>query len=207
MKLTILLSVFTVCLLTNGKAWSDKLQKLQEGNNRFVSGQALHPNQNQQRLKETSSKQKPFAAILSCSDSRLSPEIIFDQGIGDLFVVRVAGNTLTEEALGSLEFAVSVLGVDTLVILGHEKCGAVEAALSGQKLDGHLPSLTKPIIPAIKQCPRDGGLDCAVNANVEYVFNQIKKSKPILSKYIQEGKLNIYKGIYHLESGKVEFLK
>jgi carbonic anhydrase len=126
---------------SGGPTPDQALQRLMEGNQRFVSGKVTHPSQSSARRSEISTGQKPFAAILSCADSRVPPELIFDQGLGDLFVVRVAGNTVNEEGLGSLEFGTKVLGAPLLLVLGHTKCGAVDAALQGKPLPGHISSV------------------------------------------------------------------
>ena len=132
----------------------EALERLMAGNQRYATGYPAHPLQNLERVKEVAKGQHPFAIILSCSDSRVPPEIVFDQGIGDLFVVRVAGNTALEDGIGSLEYAVEHLGARLIVVLGHERCGAVSAAMSLQSKPGQEPGnlgvLMRAIYPALK---------------------------------------------------------
>lgn len=126
------------------------MQKLIDGNKRYVEGKFIHPNQSAERRMELSKDQNPFAVILSCSDSRVPPEIIFDQGIGDLFIIRVAGNIISNEVLGSIEYAVEHLDVGLVVVLGHERCGVVSAAVAGGEVHKHISSLVEAILPAVK---------------------------------------------------------
>src|SRR5437763_16489649 len=130
------------------------LRQLLSGNNRYVAAQMLHPRQGVQRGQQVAPRQQPLAAILSCADSRVPPEIVFDQGLGDLFVIRVAGNTADDVALGSLEYAVEHLGVHLVLVLGHERCGAVQATYDmltkGEALPGHIAALAVPIVPAVQ---------------------------------------------------------
>jgi carbonic anhydrase len=184
------------------------LQQLVEGNKRFTKGKTLHPSQDASRRTQLTEGQHPVAAILGCSDSRVPPEIIFDQGLGDLFVVRLAGNTLDKLALGSLEYAASELQVPLILVLGHEKCGAVSATLKGKTLPGHIDDLAKEIRPALKnmQCGQEEKLDCAIHANVDHVVKELNSSSNILAPLIQEGKLKIVGGYYRLKDGAVELL-
>lgn len=185
------------------------LEKLMAGNQRFVAMKLNRPNQSTQRLKELTKGQQPFTAILSCSDSRVPPEIIFDQGLGDLFVVRVAGNTADAIAVGSLEYSTEILGAPLIVVLGHEKCGAVDATVSKAKVPGHIREVIAAIEPAVHnmQCETPDRLECGVEANVKRVVEQLRSSQPILAKRIQEGKLNILGGRYDLDTGAVEIMK
>lgn len=152
----------------SGLTPDEALAKLMEGNQRFVERKRLNPHQDTARLAEVATGQAPFAAILSCADSRVVPEIAFDQGIGDLFVVRVAGNIAITEDIASEEYAVGVLGTPLLLVLGHERCGAVNAALEGGELPGVIESLVFAIQPAIKASENEAGdrLANAVKANV-----------------------------------------
>lgn len=125
----------------------EALQARREGNRRFATGQAIHPHQDAARREEVRPGQRPFAAILSCSDSRVPPEVIFDWGVGDLFVVRTAGHGVDDVALGSIEYAVEHLGVPLLVVLGHTRCGAVTAALHGDEAPGHIAAVIRPSSP------------------------------------------------------------
>ena len=180
-------------------------QKLLNGNKRYLDDKPIHPNRTAQRRAEVAKGQHPFAAIVCCSDSRVPPEIIFDQGVGDLFIVRLAGNVVGDAALGSLEYAVKNLGVKYIMVLGHENCGAVKAALKGGKAPGHIGSLIKAIQPAIAKAKGQPGdpLKNAVKANIKLVVRQLKTSKPILEKRVKQGKLTIAGACYNLDDGKV----
>ncbi|MBA4418474.1 MAG: carbonic anhydrase [Syntrophus sp. (in: bacteria)] len=184
------------------------LQKLAEGNTRFVSSKLIHPNQGEDRRIEVSKGQSPFAIIVGCSDSRIPPEILFDQGLGDLFVIRVAGNILDDIGMGSIEYAVSHLGTELVVVLGHGKCGAVSATVQGGEPHGHIGSIVKAIAPALEKAKGLAGdlTDNTIRANVGLVAGQIRSSKPILSKMMEEGKVRVVGAYYNIESGKVEFI-
>ena len=182
------------------------LQKLLEGNHRYVSGQTAHPNQTLERRAEVTSGQKPFAVILSCSDSRVPPEILFDQGIGDLFIIRNAGNVSDDLVLGSIEYAVEHLGVPLVMVLGHQFCGAVTATVEGGEAPGHIHHVVKAIQPAVEKAKgRDGDLvGNAIRANTELVTEQLKNSEPILAEFVKEHGLRIVGAFYNLETGIVE---
>jgi carbonic anhydrase len=181
------------------------LKNLIEGNNRFVVNKRLYPRQSKSRLEETSLGQYPFAAILGCADSRVPAEIVFDQGLGDLFVVRVAGNVVSPETIGSLEFSTAVLGAQLIVVLGHAKCGAVSAAVKGTPLPGRIGSFVEEIKPAVEIARnKPGNLeDNAIIANVQYQAQRLAESSTILKGLIKEGKLKIVGGRYDLATGKV----
>jgi len=180
-----------------------------EGNKRFVEGKLLHPNQSTERRTEVTSGQKPFAVILTCSDSRVPPEIIFDQGLGDLFVIRTAGHVVDDIALASIEYAVEHLYVGLIVVLGHEKCGAVDAAVGGGELTGHLQELVAEIKPAVEEAKNEKGdlLTNAVHKNVELVASQLKSSEPILKEFIEHNHLQVIGAYYDLDDGKVTITK
>lgn len=204
LTLTFILSIFCFGIISaqeeHKSESSNLIQKLMDGNKRFVDGKLEHPHQNAERRNELLNHQNPFAVVLSCSDSRVPPEVIFDQGIGDLFIIRVAGNIISDEVLGSIEYAVEHLGVELLVVLGHEKCGAVDAALSKKEFPEHISSLTNAIRPAIKN---SNDLDEAVRANVKYVVKQLKTSKPILEESIHAGHLKVIGARYDFDDGSV----
>jgi carbonic anhydrase len=185
----------------------DPLFRLADGNARFVSGLALHLNQDSGRRIEVAKEQHPFAAILSCSDSRVPPEVIFDQGIGDLYVVRTAGGVADDLALGSLEYAIDRLGVRLIVVLGHQSCAAVAEALRFANAPGHIDRLVKLIRPAVEKVLNKPGeaLDNAVRANTELVVELLKNCQPLISRYIKENRLHIAGARYDLVSGKVTF--
>ncbi len=183
------------------------LQKLIAGNKRFCSGNPEHPNQNYKTRQEVTNGQKPFAIILSCSDSRVVPEILFDQGIGDLFVIRVAGNIVDNLILGSIEYAADHCEVPLLVVLGHSDCGAVTATLEAEGSDSHTDSILKEIQPAVQAARNQEGdlLTNAVLANVDRVVRQLRKSEPILPYLVRQGKLTIMGAYYDLETGAVDY--
>jgi carbonic anhydrase len=190
--------------LTTDKA----LRKLAEGNARFVASQLTHPNQGKDRRAEVSKGQSPFAVIVGCSDSRIPPEIIFDQGLGDLFVIRVAGNVLDDIGMGSIEYAVDHLGTQLVVVLGHGKCGAVTATVQGGEAHGHVGSIIKAIATALEKAKGLSGdlTDNTIKANAGLVANQISSSAPILSKKVAEGRIKVVSAYYNIETGKVEFM-
>jgi carbonic anhydrase len=184
------------------------LSRLLEGNRRFVEAKRLHPNQTDGHRNALLGSQHPFATILGCSDSRVPPEIIFDQGLGDLFVIRVAGNIIDDTVLASLEYAAEHLHSPLLMVLSHENCGAVKAALDGGELEGHLPSTTQAILAALKEVEEKPGnpLDNAVRAHARITAERLRSSKPILSKLVESGELTVVAAYYKLDTGIVEIL-
>ena len=214
MKTTCVLFLGSVCMWAQhapttpspdpDAAWKD----LQAGNARYVAGKLGHPRQTTERRAEVAAGQHPFAVILSCADSRVPPEMVFDQGLGDLFTARVAGNVATDDVVASLEYAVVHLGPKLIVVLGHERCGAVDAALKGGPPEGHLAVLLDRIQPAVKSSKGQTGdaLDNAVKANALLVADQLRKSAPILSEKIKNGSIKIVAARYDLDTGKVEQL-
>ena len=183
------------------------LQKLIDGNKRFVDSKRQNPHQDFGRLTEVAKTQKPFAAILGCADSRFPSEIIFDQGLGDFFVCRVAGNVVTSEEMGSLEFGTLVLGAKVLVVVGHKRCGAVDATIKGAQVPGQIGSLLDAIKPAVESSKDQAGdrLENAVKANVILQAKRLKAS-PVISKLIAENKLKVVGGYYDLDTGRVTIL-
>jgi carbonic anhydrase len=188
---------------------SEALSKLKEGNQRYVAGNLQHPGQTTERRMELAKSQHPFAAILSCSDSRVPPEIVFDQGLGDLFIVRVAGNVINDEGLGSIEYAVNHLGVRLIVVLGHQSCGAVDAAMktiaAKGKAPGHIQSLVMALKPVVHSTPK-GDLDTMIKANVKHVVDALRSSTPILKGKVDSGDVQVTGGYYSLDTGAVTFL-
>jgi carbonic anhydrase len=186
----------------------EAVRKLLEGNSRHATNAPVHPNQSAARRAEVAQGQHPFAAILACADSRVSPEVVFDQGHGDLFTVRVAGNIVDNASLGSLEYAAEHLHTPVIVVLGHEKCGAVSAALGGGHAPGHIHGIVEAIQPAVKETKGQAGdpLDNAVAANVRRVVKQLQAAGPILNELVKAGKLKIVGARYDLDTGKVEIL-
>jgi len=188
---------------------ADAISKLKEGNGRYTSGNLQHPGQTAERRTELANTQHPFAAILSCSDSRVPPEIVFDQGLGDLFIVRVAGNVINNEGLGSLEYTVDHLGTRLIVVLGHQSCGAVDAAkktiAAKGKAPGHIQSLVTAIKPAVEATAK-GDLEATIKANVKNVVQALRSSTPILKAEVDSGKIQVIGGYYSLDTGAVTFL-
>ena len=202
--LTVLILAATV---SAQPAPTDPLTRLMAGNARFVAGKSVHANQDRARLTEVAKGQKPFAMILSCADSRVPPEILFDQGLGDLFVVRVAGNIADSHALGSLEYGAQVLGARFLMVLGHEYCGAVDAAVKGGKVGGNIDSIIDVIAPAASRAKADPDktdlLNKAIAENVREVLSAINKRSPALTAMAAKGELKIVGARYDLDSGDV----
>jgi carbonic anhydrase len=185
----------------------EALKALLDGNDRFVNQKRRYKNQGSARLQEVAKGQNPFASILGCADSRVPAEIVFDQGLGDLFVCRVAGNLATPEEIGSLEYGSLVLGSKVIMILGHERCGAVDATVKGEEVPGKIGSLLAAIKPAVKKSQGQPGdkLENAVKANV-LVQIETLKSSPVLAKLIAANKLTIVGSYYDLDTGKVSLV-
>jgi carbonic anhydrase len=182
--------------------------ELSAGNAHHVAHRYQHPHQNANRQRELVSRQNPHAEILSCADSRVPPELIFDQGLGDLFIVRVAGNVVSDTELGSLEYGAEHLHVPLLVVLGHQHCGAVTAAVEGGGDDGHIVALINLLRPAVEKTrglPGDP-VENAVKANVEMVVKQLRTSTPVLAELVSHGKLKVVGAVYSLDTGKVTWL-
>lgn len=194
--------------LTPAKA----IELLKEGNKRFVNNLKINRNLLQQ-VNETSDGQHPFALILSCIDSRTSAELIFDQGLGDIFSCRIAGNILNEDILGSMEFACKVAGSKVIVVLGHTKCGAIKGACDDVKL-GNLSTLLNKVKPALeaerstKQNRTASNGEFVENVaalNVRQTLNQIPARSPIIAEQIEKGEIALIGGMYNVETGVVEF--
>lgn len=184
------------------------LKKLVAGNKRYAVSRQLHPNQSHQRRTELSDAQKPFAVILGCADSRVPPEVIFDCGLGDIFVLRIAGHVMNDMVLGSIEYAANHLHTPLIMVLGHSKCGSVQAAVSAVGVSGHIVCLTEALQPALDEAYKRGGdlVDGAARANAKITADQLKCSEPILCKLVGERKLKIVSAFYCLDSGVVEIL-
>jgi carbonic anhydrase len=189
----------------------DAFERLLDGNERYVEGVTRRHDFKHER-EALSGAQNPYAAILSCADSRIAPEYAFDSGRGDLFVCRVAGNFASKETIASLEYAVAVLNTPLILVLGHDACGAVDATINSLKdekeLPGHMPSLVEAIAPSVKAAASQSGdkLDNAIRRNVIDNVAKLKSATPILSAAVDEKKLKVVGGIYRLKSGKVEML-
>jgi carbonic anhydrase len=180
------------------------LQRLMAGNRRYVNSLADHPNQDQERRIQVSKEQHPFAVILSCSDSRVPPEIVFDEGLGDLFVVRNAGHVVDDAVLGSIEYAVGHLGVSLVVVMGHSSCGAVKAAVEGLR-EAHLKNIVRSITPAVQVARQHAGelMSNAVKANVSRAVATLNQARPILGPKVARRELLVTGTHYELNSGAV----
>jgi carbonic anhydrase len=187
------------------------VRQLKAGNARYVSGK-LRPRNYKADRKATADGQHPYAIVLACADSRVPPEILFDESLGKLFVVRVAGNVVDPVVLGSIEYAAEHLHVETLLVLGHESCGAVKATLEGGHAPPHIDSLVTRIQPAADEAKKAGlgakkTLALAVQLNVFLQMAESVKQSEVLKEFVHDGKLKIVGGVYNLHSGRVEFLK
>jgi carbonic anhydrase len=181
------------------------LQQLIDGNRRFAEGRLTSFTEDLEILKaKTVDKQEPFAAVLSCADSRVPVELIFDQSIGHVFVTRVAGNIATTPIIASLEFGVAVLGTKAIMVLGHASCGAVKASIEAKAVPGQISALYAYIRPAVDQAGPD--LEAAIKANAKIQAGLLRQSSPVLADHIKESQLKIVAGYYDLSSGKVTLL-
>lgn len=191
------------------------LKRLQVGNLRYLNDRSIHSRFDAQRRMETAELgQKPFATVLGCSDARVPPEVVFDQGFADIFVIRVAGNVCGESELASAEYGTKYLGTQLLVVLGHSKCGAVDATLKGAELEGSLPKLVSMIEPAVESTKRkhpnlkdDDLLNQAIESNCRQTIDQLMKGSPVLRELVQSNKLKIVGAIRNIQTGKVQWIK
>jgi carbonic anhydrase len=190
------------------------IEKLKAGNRRFVEG-TMHNRDLSAQAQRTASGQYPFAVVLSCLDSRSAPEIVFDQGVGDLFVARVAGNVISDDMLGSFEFATKVSGSKVIVVMGHSACGAVMGACDGVEL-GHLTGLLAKITPAVDATPvaadaqRNASnakfVEAVTKASVKLQAAEILRQSPIIKAFVDEGQIKVLPAMHDLGTGEVEFL-
>lgn len=188
------------------------LELLKQGNRDFLADRPFAAPVGNRRRLETAANQTPFAAYVSCSDSRVPPELLFGRGLGELFIVRNAGNTVDTAAMGSIEFAVGVLGVPLIVIMGHERCGAVKAAMDvvdkNATFPGSIGAMIEPILPAVLASRSEAGdrLEAATKANVSRTVERLRTaSEPILLEPQQRGALKVVGAYYDLDSGRVDF--
>lgn len=183
----------------------EALQQLLEGNARYKEEKLLHPNRSKEARLSMTGGQTPFAIILGCSDSRVSPEIIFDQGIGDLFIVRVAGNVVGPIELDSIEYSALYLKSSIIVVLGHQNCGAVQAVINGQTKE--IEAIAALISPALEKARHQKGtlIENAVKDNVVNVVEQLKNSG-LIADLMKKGKIDVVGGYYNFQTGEVEIL-
>jgi carbonic anhydrase len=179
----------------------EALAALVEGNRRFVEGRSLAPHRDMARLRAIAPKQTPFAAFLGCADSRVPVEIVFDQGFGDLFVSRIAGNIAVSEQIASLEFGTAVLGAKVLYVLGHTACGAVSATMAGTEVPGQISALYYHIRPATRTA--NGNLDVAIRENVRNQALALREGSTVINKLVRSGALLVVGGVYDLTTGRV----
>ena len=189
----------------------EALKLLKAGNERFVTGHlaSITPKEIAERRTELTKGQKPFAIVVCCSDSRVGPEIVFDQELGNIFVVRTAGEVLDAAGIGSIEYAVAHLGSPLLVVLGHEQCGAVAAAVADAKEPGNIADIIKAIQPVVAQTKDQPGdpLANAIRANAQDIAGRLSKTDPVISEKVKAGKLTVLAGVISLKTGQVEWLK
>lgn len=213
MRKIILLLVLAFCTVSvqasevKNLSADEALAKLKNGNEHFLKYHMQHPDESRHRRKEMLKGQHPFVAILSCSDSRVPSEIIFDQGLGDIFVIRNAGNVLDEHVIGSIEYAVLHLGIKLVVVMGHQECGAVKATMEGHEDTRFIESLKKSINPAIELCKKQGNYsyENVIKTHARLDVENILKEDSQLKDYIKNHDVKIVPAYYHMDSGRVEF--
>lgn len=214
MKKCILILVLFFC---SSSVWADEvsnlpaeaaLQKLRCGNDRFVKMQMIHPDISVDRRNELIKSQHPFAVVISCSDSRVAPEIVFDQGLGDIFVIRNAGNVFDSHVMGSVEYAAEHLGVNLVIVMGHGSCGAVAATMGNTKGSKYIKSIEKSIKPALSEAKKEHCLcpESVTKDNAGLVAQDLLKSSKVLQDLAKTRGLQVIPAYYHLDSGMVEFL-
>jgi carbonic anhydrase len=199
-------------LATPFQAWAQSpltpdqaLTELMDGNKRFTSGRLTAHEHDLAILKQhTEEKQEPFAAVLSCADSRVPVELVFDQSIGHIFVTRVAGNVVTPEIIGSLEYGAAVLGTKVILVMGHSGCGAVKATIQGKEVPGQISSLFPHIRPGVDQAGPN--LESATKANASIQATLLREASTVISDMVKDGKLKVVAGYYVLGTGAVELL-
>jgi carbonic anhydrase len=197
-----------------GTSADEALRLLKEGHARYLEGKPLHPHQGRERRALTSAQgQHPLAVVLTCSDSRVPPAIIFDQGIGDLFVIRVAGNVAATDEIGSIEYALDHLAVHLVVVLGHAQCGAVAAVLEGGKQPPNIAALVEPIKPAVDKAQEDNPgagqdvlLKAAITDNVWQSIEDMLKNSPMIRERVRDGKATVVGAVYEIDSGEIRWL-
>jgi carbonic anhydrase len=205
----VVLMVSIGLVVAGAQKGEESFNKIMEGNKRFVSGNLAQKDVGDNRRKDLSKGQSPFAIVVACSDSRVSPEIVFDQGLGELFVVRTAGNVLDPIALGSVEYAAEHLHAPLLILLGHDKCGAVVATMEAKgKPEGNIGAIVKKILPAVKKARMTGGtqeeiLNKAIKENVLVQKTGMLKNSPLLKDLVEKGELKVVQAVYHLDTGEV----
>lgn len=184
----------------------DVKERLQSGNERFVSDKLEGKMQDGERRVAVTTGQEPFAIVLSCADSRVVPELAFDTGLGELFVVRVAGNIANSSTIASIEYAVAHCGSKTIVVMGHQSCGAVTAAVAGGDNGYNINHLLSHITPALAASPEGASVDYVIRKNVELTVEDLKSRSSIIKTAVESGGVEIFPAYYNLDTGKVDFL-
>jgi carbonic anhydrase len=196
---------------SGGVSADDALRRLLSGDKRFIAGKSEEPHGGAlvERRHTLAKDQKPFAVIVSCSDSRVPPELVFDVTLGDIFVVRTAGEVVDAIALGSIEYAIEHLGTRLIVVLGHQRCGAVSAAVSGATETGDISDVLKAILPAVEETKGQSGdpIDNAVRANARDIAKRLQSTGPIIAPRVRAEEVKIVAAYYSLDTGQVELLK
>ncbi|MFC1600331.1 carbonic anhydrase [Patescibacteria group bacterium] len=193
--------------MTNISA-EEALELLIEGNKRFVKGESVHPNQTIDYREHLESSQRPVAVVIGCSDSRVPPEVIFDVGLGDIFVIRVAGTTVGNVCTGSLEFALEHLNVKLVIVLGHENCGLITKAAGGEDFHHHLGSLVQTAKLAVANTKDMPGnpVENATKENVRLLIDRLDDMSPTIDKFYKSGDVKMVGAYYNLKSGRVDFM-
>ncbi len=197
----------------SGLGADEALTKLKEGNGRYVAGATVAPHQDAARRHETATGgQHPFATVLSCADSRVPVEVVFDQGVGDLFVVRVAGNVAAVDEIGTMEYGAEHLGVPLIVVLAHTKCGAVTAVVKNEPVTENIGQLVAPIVPAVKAVKArfasdslDDVINKSIEANMWQAISDIYAKSPMLKQMAAAGKVKVVGALYDIDSGQVRW--
>jgi carbonic anhydrase len=214
LSLAVLAGPLTASSAGPGISADEAARILKEGNGRYVDGKPQHPHQDRERRALAAGQgQHPLATVLTCSDSRVPPEIIFDQGLGDIFVIRVAGNVSATDEIGSIEYAVDHLATPLVVVLGHSQCGAVTAVVEDAKLPPNIAALVAPIKPAAAKAREDNPeaakdvlLNAAIKANVWQSIADMLGQSPIIREKVRDGRVRVVGALYGIDSGQVQWL-
>lgn len=187
----------------------EALKRLKDGNNRFAKMKIMRHRVSKKRREEIAEIRTPMAIVLACSDSRVPPEIIFDQTLGDLFVIRNAGNIVNDHVVGSIEYAVYYLGAKLILVLGHEGCGAVQTTIANKPQTEAIESIKRTIEPAIHECQKEGKMSCEdiTKKSAELTVKNMFNNNPALQEYIKNNNIKVLSGYYHLKSGIVDFFE
>ena len=183
----------------------ESLSRLKEGNSRFANGNRNTPSVDSEKLGSLTGGQAPYAIILSCADSRVAPELAFDTGIGEIFIIRVAGNVANTSSVASIEYAIAHLGTKLIVVMGHESCGAVGAAIAGGDNGPNLNTLLSYITPSVEKCGADAPMEDVINENASHAAKELMSKSAIISNAVNNEGVEIVTAYYNLGTGKVDF--